>query len=233
METFLSLFCLYLCFFSLALIWWFQQILTSEEDWQLTFSFFLQSIPYLSPFLQIRRHNCQGNRKEEGWEWRGMRALVVRRPISDFRAKAKQVELLTDAWWHCAIVLTMTTAIVATWHQCYLLCRVLLFVSQPSVLISSLSRSESTWDSGKDMPLSITCCVCLWGWRSLLCLFSPIRANHSPFLGWRSFIPCTCKNVPWNAAVVIEFVHVEKQYTQEKCLMPGILYTCQITWVLS
>lgn len=224
METFLSLFCLYLCFFSVALIWWFQQILTSEEDWQLTFSFFLESIQYLSPFLQIRRHNCQGNGKEEGWEWRGMRAPVVRRPISDFRAKAKQVELLTDAWWHCAIVLTMTTAIVAT-HQCCLLCRVLLFVSQPSALISSLSRSESTWDSSKDMALSITCCVCLWGWRSLLCLFSPFRANHSPFLGWHSFLLCTFSSN--------RICPCGKTIYTKKCLMPGILYTCQITWVLS
>lgn len=83
------------------------------------------------------------------------------------------------------IVLTMTAAIVAT-HQCCSLCWVLLFVSRPSALISSLSRSESTWDSCKDTALSITCCACLWGWRSLLCLFSLFRANHTLFLGRRS-----------------------------------------------
>lgn len=31
-----------------------------------------------------------------------------------------------------------------------------------------------------------------------------------------------------DTTVVIEFVHVEKQYKTEKYLMPGILYTCQI-----
>lgn len=187
METFLPLFCLslYLCFLFLVLIWWFQQILTSEEDWQLTFSVFLQSIPYLSLFLQIRRRDCQGSMKEEEWEWRGIQALVVRCPISDFRAKANaQVELLTDARRLCAIVLTMTAAIVDV-HQCCRLCKVLLFVSWSSVLISSLSRSESTWDS-------ITCCACLWGWRSFFV------ANQFLFRGRCSFfMMCACKNVPW------------------------------------
>lgn len=186
METFLPLFCFSLSVFLLSR----SHLMVSPDSdirGRLTVDillFTIHAIPFSLPSDQEAQLSGEQEGGGMGVTWHT--GSCCKPSYLWFQGKSKctasaQVELLTDARRLCAIVLTMTAAIVAT-HQCCSLCWVLLFVSWPSAIISSLSRSESTWDSCKDTALSITCCACLWGWRSLLCL-----ANHSLFLGQRSF----------------------------------------------
>lgn len=217
METFLPLFCFSLSVFLLSR----SHLMVSPDSdirGRLTVDillFTIHAIPFSLPSDQEAQLSGEQEGGGMGVTWHT--GSCCKPSYLWFQGKSKctasaQVELLTDARRLCAIVLTMTAAIVAT-HQCCSLCWVLLFVSRPSAIISSLSRSESTWDSCKDTALSITCCACLWGWRSLLCL-----ANHSLFLGQRSFFKVRIQNISMagNAAVVIEFVHVEKHHIQKK-----------------
>lgn len=192
MKTFLPLFCLSLSVFLLSRS---HLMVSTDSDIRgrltvdILLLFTIHAIPFSLPSDQEAQLSGEQQGGGMGVTWHTGSCCTP--SYLWFQGKSKctanaQVELLTDARWLCAFVLTMTAAIVAA-HQCCSLWGVLLFVSRPSALISSLSRSESTWDSCKDTALSITCCACLWGWRSLLCLFSLFRANHSLFLGRHSF----------------------------------------------
>lgn len=145
----IPLFCLSLSrFLSLFLIWWFQQILTSE-DWQLTFSFLLQSFPKPFSFRGAAGTTVRGkgSRRENGkmevsgrvtWHT-GFSHTRMRSLIS--WQKKKNAQVLTDSTQmrqHCYCINNDSR-----YHICVVVFTAFCCLF-PQLFISTVSRSDST-----------------------------------------------------------------------------------------